>query len=450
MNAPRIALAALAALSVLGAACSDDDDGEATATSPAPPAAASTSAAATTGPAATAAGGAGTTTPTASVAPATTGPVASGPAAPASSSPSAAPTTAPPAAEPAVAPTEIAEVDMPTDLAWREGDPGLYVTEQGGRVMRVGDGEPTVALDMTDLTEGGGERGLLGLAFAPGGDVAYVNYTDNDGNTVIAEHPVDAAGTFLTGDNSRTVLQIEQPYPNHNGGDLNFGPDGLLYIGMGDGGSAGDPQRRASDLTSLLGKILRIDPAIGNGQPYTVPADNPFVGTDAAPEIWAYGLRNPWRFSFDRETGDLWIADVGQSSFEEVDVAPAEEGFDAGRGLNFGWSAFEGNAPYNDDVTVEQHTPPVYTYTRADGCSISGGVRARGDGAGSLSGWYVFGDYCANTVWALEVLAGPEGFAAGRRVTLSTEVAAPTAVVDGPDGTVYALSHAGPVYRLDA
>ncbi len=335
-------------------------------------------------------------------------------------------------------------------MAWREGDAGLYVAEQGGRVVRLGEEGPVVVLDMSDLTSAEGERGLLGVAFDPAGANAYVNYTDNDGDTVIAEHPVGPDGTFLTGDNSRTVLQIDQPYRNHNGGDLTFGPDGYLYIGTGDGGGAGDPERRASDLTSLLGKMLRIDPAITDGQPYGVPADNPFVGTDAAPEIWALGLRNPWRFSFDRDTGDLWIADVGQGSIEEVDVAPAVEGADAGRGLNFGWSAFEGNEPYNADVAVEAHTAPIFTYDHDEGCSISGGVRARGEGAGSLEGWYVFADYCANTVWALEVIADPDGFTAGRRVTLTTDVERPTAVVDDPLGTVYVLSQAGPVYRLDA
>jgi glucose/arabinose dehydrogenase len=353
------------------------------------------------------------------------------------------------AIDPAAAPTEIARVESPTDLAWREGDPALYVTEQGGRVIRLGAGDPAVVLDMRDLTDADGERGLLGLAFAPAGDVAYVNYTDGNGDTVIAEHPVQPDGTFLTGDSSRTVLQIDQPYGNHNGGDLAFGPDGYLYIATGDGGGGGDPERRANDLTSLLGKILRIDPAIGAGQPYTVPEDNPFAGTDAAGEIWALGLRNPWRFSFDRETGDLWIADVGASAVEEVNAVAAIEGFDAGRGRNFGWSAFEGTERFHDDVVVEDHTPPLYTYGHDEGCSIAGGVRARGAGAGSLAGWYVFADYCAGAVWALEIAATPDGFSAGRRLTVAEGIASPTAVVEGPQGEVYVLSKAGAVYRLD-
>ena len=433
MTGPSRTVVLIVAGLVAAAACSDDDDAGAPATTSGAPSSAPTTTAATgsvpttTAPTTTAATPLTTTTTTTT----TTTAAAAG-------------------ADPVVTATVVAELEAPTDLTWRAGDPALYVTEQGGRVMRVGDGEPAVVLDMTDLTTAERERGLLGVAIDPTGANAYVNYTDNDGNTVIAEHPVGADGTFLTGDNSRTVLQIEQPYANHNGGDLTFGPDGYLYIGTGDGGSGGDPERRASDLGSLLGKILRIDPAITTGEAYGVPPDNPFVGTDAAPEIWALGLRNPWRIAFDRDTGYLWIADVGEEAIEEIDVAPAVEGADAGRGLNFGWSAFEGNEPFNDDVTVEGHASPLYTYGHDEGCSVSGGVRARGQAAGSLHGWYVFADYCAGTVWALEVGSDSGGFTAGRRVTLTTDIAQPTAVVDGPHGEVYVLSQEGPVYRLDA
>ncbi len=441
----RLAPALAAALALTLAACSDDDGGDVggitvppgprTHPATAPPA---TAPATTTAPANTE----GSATPTAPGTP-------SAPtAAPATTAP--APTTAAPAADPVVTPTVVAEVDTPTDLAWRDGDPGLYVTEKNGRVVRLADGQVTTVLDMADLVSTGGEQGLLGIAFAPAGDVAYLNYTDVNGDTAIVEHPVAADGTFLTGDDSRTVLTIDQPYSNHNGGDLTFGPDGYLYIATGDGGGPGDPDRQASNLSSLLGKILRIDPAIADGQPYTVPDDNPFVGTDAAPEVWAAGLRNPWRVSFDRETGDLWIADVGASAREEVNVAPSIEGFDAGRGRNFGWSAFEGTLPHNSDVVVEEHTPPIFEYGHDEGCSISGGVRARGEAAGSLAGWYVFSDNCAGTVWALEVAATTDGFTAGRRVTIAEGVGAPTAVVDGPDGAVYVLAGTGPVIRLDA
>jgi glucose/arabinose dehydrogenase len=223
----------------------------------------------------------------------------------------------------------------------------------------------------------------------------------------------------------------------------------MLYVGMGDGGSAGDPERRATDPASLLGKMLRIDPAPSGGAAYTVPSDNPFVGVDGtAPEIWSTGLRNPWRFSFDRETGDLWIADVGQNAVEEIDVAPATGGRDAGKGLYFGWSAFEGDEPYNDDVPTDGHVPPIATYGHDVGCSISGGVRARGGPVAELVGWYVYADYCSGQVWALQVQGEGPAMAAGRTVELG-EVASATAVVDGPAGELFVLSASGDVLRLD-
>jgi glucose/arabinose dehydrogenase len=426
------------------AGCSSDDDGG-PATTGAGPAlsvasdttagAATTSALATPAPASTAA----ETTP-APTAPPTDPPPTSAPAPP--------PTE--PLGDPEVTLTEIANVDSPVDLAWRDGDPAFYVVEQDGRIVRIGEGDPVTVLDITELTEMGGEQGLLGLAFAPGGgDVAYINYTDNNGDTVISEHPVAADGTFGTGDLARTVLTVDQPYDNHNGGDLTFGPDGYLYIGMGDGGAGGDPERRATDLSTVLGKLLRIDPAIAEGRPYTVPADNPFVGTPgAAPEIWASGLRNPWRFSFDRKTGDLWIADVGQNAWEEIDVAPARGGMNAGKGLSFGWSAFEGDARYNEDVSPDGHTPPLATYGHDQGCSVSGGVRVRGGPVPELEGWYVYADYCSGTVWALEVTGEGRDIAAGRTVVLQS-VGAPAAVVEGPSGEIYIISRDGPVLRVD-
>jgi glucose/arabinose dehydrogenase len=218
---------------------------------------------------------------------------------------------------------------------------------------------------------------------------------------------------------------------------------------MGDGGAGGDPERRATDLSTPLGKILRIDPAIAGGEPYSVPPDNPFVGTpEAAPEIWSSGLRNPWRFSFDRDTGDLWIADVGQNAWEEINAAPAAGGVDAGKGLSFGWSAFEGDERYNEDVSPDGHTPPIATYGHDAGCSISGGARVRGGPVPALEGWYVYADYCSGQLWALEVIGEGADLAAGRTVTLGS-VETATAVVAGPAGEVYALSRDGPVYRLD-
>ncbi len=358
--------------------------------------------------------------------------------------------TAPPTEPPAVALTLVAEVGGPVDLTWRDGDAALYVVGQGGTVSKVAGPTTTVVLDITDLTTGEGERGLLGLAFSPAGDLAYVNFTDLNGDTNIAEFAVDAAGVFNR-DSLRTVLTIEQPYANHNGGDLAFGPDGMLYIGMGDGGGGGDPQRYAQNLESLLGKMLRIDPATPSGDlQYTIPADNPFVGQDGAlGEIWSVGLRNPWRFSFDAETGDLWIADVGQSAVEEIDVAPADgEGLNAGRGLNFGWSGYEGNDVFNSDTPVESQWAPIHTYPHDGRCSISGGVRGRGEGAGALAGWYVYADYCTGQVFALPISGEGTAMAAACEEAEIATTDQITALVSGPTGELYVLGGAG-VQRID-
>jgi len=352
-------------------------------------------------------------------------------------------------APPSVALTPVADVEGAVDLAWRDGDSSLYVVSQSGTITQVSGDTTNAVLDVTDLTAAGGERGLLGLAFSPAGDKAYVNFTDGDGHTNVAEFAVDDVGAFDR-DSLRTVILIEQPYANHNGGDLEFGPDGMLYIGMGDGGDGGDPQRYSQNLESLLGKMLRVDPATPSGDlGYTIPEDNPFVGAEGARgEIWAIGLRNPWRFTFDSETGDLWIADVGQSAFEEINVAAAADGMNAGRNLNFGWSGYEGDDVFNDDVAVEDHQPPVYVYPHDGRCSVSGGVRARGEAAGPLDGLYVFADYCSGQVFALATTGeGSELAASGEAMEIAT-TGNPTAVLPGPDGAVYVLGAEG-VSRLD-
>ena len=358
----------------------------------------------------------------------------------------AAPTTAAgPLGDPAVAFTQLGVFAQPVEVVYRPTDGLLYVVEQDGKVVIMDDGQPGAeALDMTDLTSAGGERGLLGLAITKDGSLAYVNYTDNDGNTRIDEYAVNADGTF---DKStrREVLGFDQPYPNHNGGDVVFGPDGMLYIGTGDGGSGGDPDRRALNTSEWLGKILRIDPHPTTDAGYTVPADNPFVGVDGArPEIWSIGLRNPWRFSFDRQTGDLWIADVGQGQWEEVDAGWAADG--GGRGLNFGWSAFEGNHRFNADQSEDGVTPPIHEYEHVgQDCSISGSALYRGAAIPALVGWYVFSDYCSGQVRALQIADRAEV----KQVGLGT-VPNVVSINEGPDGELYVLSAGGGIYSVAA
>jgi glucose/arabinose dehydrogenase len=355
------------------------------------------------------------------------------------------PTSAPPqVGDPRVASVEVGRFDQPVDLVARPGDDALYIVEQPGRVVRFDGTEQTVIADVRERVNSGGERGLLGLEFSSDGELAYLNYTDRNGDTVVAEFPVD--GTFDT-DAERILLTVDQPYRNHNGGDLQRGPDGTLYIALGDGGSANDPQRRAGDPTSLLGSLLRIDPTPSADAPYTIPADNPFAtgsfdGVAGAPEVWAWGLRNPWKIEIDPVTDELWIADVGQNQFEEIDRVGPTDGFPAGRGDNFGWSAFEGTERFNTDVADVGPVPPVLTYRHGDdGCSISGGVPYRGAAIAELEPAYVYSDYCSGKVWALD-LAG------GRNLTLLEGFSSVTAVRAGPDAELYVLEAGGTLHRL--
>jgi glucose/arabinose dehydrogenase len=417
---------ALAVISAALAACSSDANSSATVASP-PDVTFATSAASTT------------TIADDTVAPSTT--VASATIAPTT----AAPTTTIPLATGAVAFTAfVTGLNTPVDIAFRPDDLTFYVAQQDGYVIPVRDGGNIAGAPVLDIhgkVSNGGEQGLLGLAFHPSKPLAYVDYTDTSGDTQIVEYAVAADGTFDPA-SARAVLTVDQPYRNHNGGKITFGPDGYLYIGLGDGGDANDPERRALNVSQLLGKILRIDPtATADGQPYAVPADNPFVGVAGArPEIWSVGLRNPWRFAFDPANGDLWIADVGQNAWEEIDHAPAASG--AGRGVNFGWSAFEGTHRFNSDQLADGATPPVYEYPHGDdGCSVSGGAVYRGSTIPSLAGWYVFSDYCSGKVWALQ----PDG-----TIVPLGGLSAVSAVVAGPEGSLYVLAHGdGTLFRID-
>ena len=293
-------------------------------------------------------------------------------------------------------------LNIPVGFA-HAGDDRLFILERSGRIriFQAGVLKPEPHLDITDRVRGGGEQGLLGLAFHPqysSNGYFYVNYTDQDGNTHISQFTVRSDHPDLANpDSEKQILFIAQPFPNHNGGALVFGPDGYLYIGLGDGGSGGDPLGNGQSLDTLLGKILRID--INGGDPYAIPADNPFADGGGRAEIWAYGLRNPWRFAFDRLTGDLYIGDVGQNQYEEIDFQPAlSQG-----GENYGWNILEGSACYaSNQCQTAGMTPPVFTYAHEmGGCSVTGGVVYRGVAMPEWQGVYLFGDYCSGSVAGL-------------------------------------------------
>ena len=277
-----------------------------------------------------------------------------------------------------------------------DGSGRLFVVEQSGRILIVKDGRalPTPFLNIIDeVGSSGNEQGLLGLAFHPRymeNGLFFVNYTDRSGNTVIVRFKVSADPDVADPASETRLLYVQQPFENHNGGGLAFGPDGYLYAGLGDGGSGGDPLGNGQNTSVLLGKILRLD--VNLGDPYAIPAGNPFGS-----EVWAYGLRNPWRFSFDRATGDLWIGDVGQGDWEEVDFLPA--GFPSG--ANLGWNYMEGNHPFQGMAPMGL-VSPVAEYDHTEGrCSVTGGYVYRGADLPEWRGVYFFGDYCTGTVWGV-------------------------------------------------
>jgi glucose/arabinose dehydrogenase len=335
----------------------------------------------------------------------------------------------------------VAQLEQPVAMAVRPGERTLYLVEQVGRVRAIRGGrlDPTPVLDISEQVTAGGEQGLLGLAFSPDGRYLYLHYTDRSGDHQVSELTMD--GQRADPGSQRSVLRIDDPFGNHNGGQLAFGPDRRLYLAFGDGGGGGDPEGNGQSLDSLLGKILRIDPRPGGGQPYRVPSDNPFVDRDGArPEIWAYGLRNPWRFSFDAATGDLWIGDVGQNAYEEIDYQPAGSG-----GRNYGWNRREGRHPYSGGERPSGAVDPVIEYGRAGGaCTVIGGFVYRGRRIGGLRGAYLYGDYCAGWVRAARVRDGK--VAEQRDLGLSV----PGLSSFGADaaGELYALSLGGEVYRL--
>jgi len=336
----------------------------------------------------------------------------------------------------------------PVYLASPPGDTArLFVVEQAGLIQIVQHGVRlgSAFMDITDRVASGGERGLLSVAFHP--DYAtngffYVDYTDRNNDTRVERYTVSAADSNLADTAShKLILLVPQPsYQNHKGGLVMFGPDGMLYIGTGDGGSGGDPENRAQNPDSLLGKLLRID--VDGGDPYANPANNPYVGRSGRDEIWAIGLRNPWRFAFDAPSGLLYIADVGQNDWEEVDVEPAGQG-----GLNYGWRIMEGAHCYNPDPCNSAGLVlPVLEYSHADGCSVIGGFVYRGTRFPALAGQYFFSDYCQGWLRSARYANG----AVSSRTLWSPDVNPGSVLSFGQDarGELYVLSGNGAVYRI--
>ena len=336
----------------------------------------------------------------------------------------------------------IQGLSNPVDVANAgDGSGRLFVVEQAGSILIVRNGavlgQPF--LDIHERIASGGERGLLGLAFHPDFPTDprfFVDYTDVNGDTVVASYVVDPARPDLADPGSETILlKVTQPFANHNGGAVVFGPDGMLYIALGDGGSGGDPQGNGQRLDTLLAKILRIDVDDPTpGRPYAIPKDNPFIATPGAkPEIWLTGLRNPWRMRFDAPTRDLWIGDVGQNAWEEIDVARAGKG-----GLNFGWNRMEGFHCYAPPSGCDKTglTMPVTEYGHQDGCAVIGGVVVHDVRQGKLNGGYLFGDACSDRVWVIDPTSdGPQAPVLAAQIgrTLSS-------IGEAEDGTVYATS----------
>ncbi|MEX2245091.1 MAG: PQQ-dependent sugar dehydrogenase [Dehalococcoidia bacterium] len=325
-----------------------------------------------------------------------------------------------------------------------DGSGRLFVTLQHGQIV-IWDGDEILSapfLDISSIVLCCGEQGLLSVAFHPNYAVTghfYVNYTDNAGDTVVARYQVSGDPDIANAGSATPIISIDQPYVNHNGGQLQFGPDDYLYIGLGDGGSAGDPENRAQDGDELLGKMLRLD--VDSGVPYTIPPDNPFNADPLVrDEIWALGLRNPWRFSFDRDTGDLYIADVGQYTIEEVDFqAAASDG-----GENYGWRLMEASACFNPISSCNDGslTLPVVEYGHVDGnCSITGGYRYRGNNIAAISGEYLYADYCSGRIWA----ATPGPWTTMELLDTPFNI---TSFGQDEDGELYLTDHGGGLYRI--
>ena len=336
-------------------------------------------------------------------------------------------------------------LEDPLYVAAPAGDPRLFVVEQVGRIRIVRDGRllPTPYLDLTDRVRAGGERGLLSVAFHPRyatNGFLFVNYTDRRGDTRVERYSVSGDPDRADPGSGKLILQVDQPYANHNGGHILFGPDSMLYVGMGDGGSGGDPHGYGQDRGALLGKLLRLD--VDHGDPYAVPRDNPFVGrAGMRGEIWAYGLRNPWRFCFDRPTGMLYIADVGQNRWEEIDVVPA-----ARPGLDYGWNVMEGSHCFGrEGCDTRNRVAPAVEYGHGDGCSVTGGFVYRGKRIPALVGHYLYADYCSGWIRSFKL---EQGVVTEHHQWRGVSPGAVTSFGEDGLGELYVCSGRGDVYRL--
>ena len=323
------------------------------------------------------------------------------------------------------------------------GDPRLFIVEQAGRIRVVKNGRllPTPFLDLTRQVSYGGERGLLGLAFHPAyarNGFFYVNYTNKNGDTHVERYRVGRDPDVADPSSRKLVIEVDQPYSNHNGGCLRFGPDGMLYIGMGDGGSAGDPHRNGQNRQSLLGKLLRLD--VDHGEPYAIPRDNPYAQGGGRGEVWAIGLRNPWRFSFDPPSKLLVIADVGQNKWEEIDAVDSRRA-----GLNYGWNRYEGSHCFHPPCEPAGMIGPAIEYPHSDGCSVCGGYVYRGRAIPGWSGRYLYADYCRD--W-LRSCRWENGRAVDAREWRLPHMGAVLSFGQGSDGELYLCCNDGIVYRF--